>query len=123
MVCVKWFRLLLPLGFACLLLGQLREGNFDIRFEPEAKLQTAAPIPYRITVRDDRSQPVVQADVTLRIETTDHQNVQTFKAPMLDPGMYRAKPVFSRSGQWNVTVDVKRNNGLSSRTITYTVPD
>jgi uncharacterized GH25 family protein len=111
------------LGCAVLLLGQLQPGNYDIRFEPTAKLQSGAPIPYRIVVKDDLGKPLPHAEVTLRIETPDHHDPQAFRAPMTDPGVYTAKPQFPHSGQWNVTVHVTRLDRESEREITYTVPD
>jgi hypothetical protein len=115
--------LVLAICLAASAFAQTREGNFDIRFEPTAKLQTEAPIPYQITVKDDLGKPVVQAQVTLQIETTDHKNVKVFKAPAVDQGVYLAKPVFPHSGQWNVYVEVHRNGAMSARTIEYSVPD
>lgn len=114
---------LVLLGCAILLPAQLTPANFDIRFEPNAKLQTQAPIPFRITINDDRSKPVVQAKVTLLIERPDHTQNVTYKAPMISPGVYLAKAVFPGSGQWNVTVQVEQSNRESARTSTYTVPD
>lgn len=102
---------------------QLAPADFDIRFEPDAKLQTAAPIPYRIEVEDALGKPVAEAKVTLLIERPDHTAPVTFKASMLNAGIYMAKPVFPASGQWNVTVHILRNNRESARTNTYTVPD
>ena len=118
-----FFPVLAALTFAALLPAQLEPANFDIRFEPDAKLQTGTPVPYHITVQDALGKPVVQAIVTLMIEHPDHTDSVTYKAPMLNSGMYVAKPVFPSSGQWNVTVDVQRANRESARTNTYTVPD
>jgi hypothetical protein len=114
---------ILAVGLAGLLSAQLENANFDIRFEPDAKLQTGAPIPYRITIKDDLGKPVPRAEVSLQIETPDHKDVQIYKAPMLDAGMYLAKPVFPHAGQWSVTVNAHRREQVSSRTIEYTVPD
>lgn len=103
--------------------AQTREGNWDIRFEPTAKLQSQAPIPYQITVKDSRGKPVIEAQVTLQIETTDHQDTKVYKAPAINPGVYIAKPEFPHAGQWNVYVEVRRNGAMSARTIEYSVPD
>jgi hypothetical protein len=115
--------LALILCAAASLLSQTREGDFDIRFEPTAKLQTQAPIPYQITVRDALGKPVVQARVTLQIETTDHRDVKVYKAPEIDRGVYMAKPMFPHSGQWNVYVEVRRSDQMSARAIEYSIPD
>ena len=99
-----------------------REGNFTIRFEPTAILQTGAQIPFQITVTDDLRKPVVEAKVTLQIETADGKNVQVFKAPSIGSGQYLSKPVFPQPGQWNISVDVQRNGDESRRTVEFTVP-
>ncbi len=102
---------------------ELQPANWDIYFEPIATLQTGAQIPFQITVHDPLHKPVIEAKVTLQIETADHQKSQTFKAPAVDQGVYLAKPVFSKSGQWNVSVDVHRNDREGGRTIQYNVPN
>lgn len=107
-----------------------RPGNFTIRFEPTADLQTGAPIPFQITVTDADRKPLLNARVTLQIETTNHTHVKLLKAPAVDtrgnPGVYVAKPVFEVPGEWNVYVEVHRQNGrwdeMSARTIQYNVP-
>jgi hypothetical protein len=106
-----------------LLLAQLAPANFDIRFEPDAKLQTGAQIPYLIHIDTALGKPVRGAKVTLLIETPDHKEPANFKAPMLDAGVYEAKPVFPHSGQWDVTVHATYDERESARTITYSVPD
>jgi hypothetical protein len=119
--------LLLGLGVA---FAQTREGNFHIRFEPTAVLQTGAPIPFQITVADADHKPLPDAKVTLQIETANHTHVQVFPAPAADPranpGVYVAKPVFEVPGEWNVYVEVRRQNGrweeVTARTIQFTVP-
>lgn len=113
-----------------LVFAQEREGNFHIRFEPTADLQTGAPIPFRITVNDADHKPLINAKVTLQIETMDHTHVKVFGAPAedtrADPGIYISKPVFDAAGEWSVYVEVHRQNGrwdeMSARTIQYTVP-
>ena len=102
--------------------AQERPGNFDIRFEPTAMLQTGADIPFQITVRDALHKPLVDAKVTLQIETAQHDHVQVFKAPAIDRGVYMAKPVFSEAGTWSVLVQVHRADQESSRTIEFNVP-
>ena len=103
------------------LLAAGREGNFTIRFEPKAMLQTQAQIPFEITVTNPLRQPVREAKVTLQIETKDHQNVTIFKAPEVTPGVYLAKPVFPEAGEWSVYVEVHRNDQFTARTLEYTV--
>jgi len=114
-----------------LLFAQEREGNFSIRFEPTATLQTGAPIPFQITVQDAGHKPLADAKVTLQIETTNHTHVKVFPAPAVDPrgspGVYIAKPVFDAAGEWNVYVEVRRQNGqweeMSARSIQFSVPE
>lgn len=114
---------------ACVLLlstagwAQLQPGNFDIRLNTDAKLQTGAQIPFRIAVVDSLGKPVDQAKVVVTIEHPDHTKVATFKAPMLDHGLYLAKPEFPEAGQWNMIVHVERDHRESARTNTYTIPD
>ncbi len=102
---------------------QRREGNFVIRFEPKAVLQTGAAIPFQIDVTDDLHKPLIQAKVTLQIETAEHTGVKVFDAPAVSPGVYIAKPVFPDAGQWNVYVEVTRGGAVSARTIQFYVPE
>jgi hypothetical protein len=103
--------------------GEEHNGNFIIRFEPKAVLQTDAPIPFQIEATDDLHKPLIQAKVTLQIETPEHTDVKIFNAPMTNPGVYIAKPNFPHAGQWNVYVEVHRANEMSARTIQYYVPE
>ncbi len=98
-----------------------REGDFSIRFEPMAILQTGAPIPFHIKVQDARHQPVTDAKVTLQIETAEHKQVEKFKAVSIGEGVYTAKPVFSDPGEWLVFVEVHLNDQVSGRTISFIV--
>jgi hypothetical protein len=102
---------------------QMQEGNFDVRFEPVAKLQTGAQIPIQITVKDGRRQPVSEAKVTLQIETGDHQKSKVFRAPATETGVYLAKPVFPSPGEWTVNVEVRKNDAMTSKTEQYSVPE
>jgi hypothetical protein len=112
---------------ACLLLaaGLLasaeREGDFTIRFEPKAILQTGVAVPFEINVTDPRRKPVTQADVKLYIETADGRNRKSFPAPTTTPGVYLAKPVFSEAGDWKIDVEVRRNDQFSSRSLQFNV--
>jgi hypothetical protein len=114
---------LLLLGAGLMFAQEPREGNFIIRFEPKAVLQTEAPIPFQVDVTNDLHKPLTQAKVTLQIETAEHMNVKVFDAPAVGPGVYIAKPVFPETGQWNVYVEVKRGDAISARTIQFYVPE
>lgn len=98
-----------------------REGNFGIRFEPMVVLQSGVAIPFHIKVDDSRHQPLNDAKVTMQIETSDHTEVQTFKATGIGAGIYSAKPVFPEAGEWLVLVDVRRDDEVSGRTIKFEV--
>ena len=110
---------------SALLVGQQgpeKDGNFDIRFEPTAVLQAQAPIPFQIAVKDGLKKPLVGATVILQIELLDHTRVKVYKTSSLDPGIYIAQPVFPVPGEWNVYVEVRRDNQMSARTIQFSVP-
>jgi hypothetical protein len=111
------------LGAGLVLAQEPREGNFIIRFEPKAVLQTEAPIPFQVDVSNALHKPLIQAKVTLQIETAEHMNVKVFDARAVSPGVYIAKPVFPDAGQWNVYVEVKRGDATSARTIQFYVPE
>lgn len=100
-----------------------REGNFNIRFEPTAILQAGVDVPFQITVTDALHKPLIQAKVTLQIETLNHTHVKVYPAPAINQGVYMAKPIFPESGEWNVYVEVHRDNQMSARTIQFTVSD
>jgi uncharacterized GH25 family protein len=108
---------------AGLMQAQLRNGNFTIRFEPTAALQTNAEIPFEIRVTDDLRKPLQNATVSLQIETQDqHMQVKVFKAVQVQPGVYVAKPTFPEAGRWSVYVEVRRDNAMAARTIDYLIP-
>ena len=109
--------------------ADMREGNFNIRIEPTANLQTGAQIPFSIQVSDALHKPLPSAKVTLQIEKVvpetekdQDKHVKVYPAPALDPGTYIAKPVFPEAGQWNLYVEVRRADQLSSRTIQFNIP-
>ncbi len=106
---------------AGLLASAEREGNFKIRFEPKAILQTGVTIPFEISVTDSHRQPVTEAKVKLYIETADGQDRMPFPAPGTTAGVYLAKPVFPRAGDWTVDVEVRRNDQFSTRSLTFNV--
>lgn len=113
----------LTLTAGLVLAQEQHEGNFIIRFEPKAVLQTQAVIPFEIDVKDDLHNALIQAKVTLQIETTEHTDVKVFEARAVSPGVYIAKPLFPVAGQWNVYVEVRRDSAISARTIQYYVPE
>jgi hypothetical protein len=100
-----------------------REGNFDIRFEPTAKLQTDVQIPFEIHVNDALHKPLSSATVTLQIELPDRTRAQVFRCPATGAGVYLGKPIFPMAGEWNVYVEVRRSDEMSARTIPFDVPE
>ena len=104
-----------------LLTAQEREGNFDIRFEPTAQLQTGTRIPFQIRVKDSLNKPLTGAKVTLQIETAEHADTKIYPAPATEPGIYIAKPEFPVAGQWNVYVEVHWEGAMTARTIEFDV--
>ena len=115
--------LLCALGLLLAQDGPEREGNFDIRFEPTAKLQTGVQVPFQIRVNDARAKPLPDARVTFQIEMSDHDRLKVFPATATSPGIYIAKPVFPVAGEWTVYVEVRRDNQMTSRTLSFTVAD
>lgn len=101
----------------------VHNGNFDIRFEPTAVLQSNAQIPFEIHVTDPNHHSVTGAKVEMQIEMTDHTRAQTFKAPSISPGLYMAKPTFPVAGHWNVEVIVHRADQESDTTLDFNIPD
>jgi len=110
--------LLLVAGLA---ISHERDGNYTIRFEPMAVLQSGAPIPFHIKVEDARHLPLPDAKVTLQIETAEHKQVQVFKAAAIGAGIYSAKPQFPEPGEWLVLVEVHRDDEVGARTISFVV--
>lgn len=70
---------------------------------------------------DPRHKPVEHAQVTLEIKDRDNMNLRDFRSIMAAPGVYVAKPTFSDSGEWSVSVTVRRDQDITSRTIQFTV--
>lgn len=103
--------------------AQDRDGDFTIRFEPTAKLQSNTEVPFQISVIDSRHKPVEHANVLLQIKDKDSMNVRDFKAIMTAPGMYLAKPSFSAAGEWSVYVEVRRDGLMTARTISFVVTE
>ncbi|HSU32676.1 MAG TPA: FixH family protein [Bryobacteraceae bacterium] len=112
---------------ASLLFAQLREGNFSIRFEPTAVMQSKVQVPFEIRVMDANSRPLTYANVDLEIARADGSHSAKFKAVAEDtiklPGVYTAKPVFPEGGPWNVTARAERHNLESNRTIQFNVQE
>jgi YtkA-like len=100
-----------------------REGDFKIRFEPTAKLQTGVEVPFEIHMNDALHKPLIDASVTLQIEMPDHTHRNVFRASAVAPGVYIAKPIFPVPGEWNVSVEAHRNGEMSARTIQFNVPE
>jgi hypothetical protein len=117
---VKWIAAALcSIGLLC---AQEGEGNFRIQIEPSAVLQTGVQIPVQIIVKDDRQKPLVQATVTLQVETLDHNRMHVYPAPATNLGTYLAKPVFPEAGEWSIYVEVHRGGKMTARTTQVSVP-
>ncbi len=101
---------------------QLRNANFDIFFEPTAVLQSGTEIRFDITVKDALHNPVHGAQVTLQVETPEHEHTKVYRATEMQPGLYMAKPVFPEKGRWEVYVEARRDDEMSARTTEYYVP-
>jgi len=102
---------------------QMQEGNYKIRFEPTAKLQTGTRVPFEVTVTDDRQQPLVDAKVLLTCTELQSGTEFETEARATTPGVYIAKPEFPKTGTWRIRVLVTRNDKRSSRVIQFTVPE
>jgi nitrogen fixation protein FixH len=112
--------------FICLLgftiAADEKEGNFTIRFEPTAKLQTNVQVPFEIRVMDDRQKPLQRNDsVELSFAPQNQENGKTVKAWFVQPGLFIAKPVFPADGQWVITVIARREDRVTRRTIMFAV--
>jgi len=102
----------------------VKEGNFTIRFEPAAKLQTNVEVPFDVRITDDRNNPLQRnARVDLAIAPENKATVKTVKAWFVRPGVFIAKPVFPSDGQWVVTVTARINDRVTTRAITFTVTE
>src|SRR5690349_16144289 len=107
---------------AGLLTAADREGNFKIRFEPTAKLQTGVEVPFEVHVDDALSEPLQgDADIQLAIARPGQTPEASVKAWFVRPGVYSAKPQFPGDGQWAVTVTARRTNEATQRTINFIV--
>jgi hypothetical protein len=109
--------------FASLLVAQPQEGNYKIRFEPTAKLQTGTRVPIEVTVTDDLLKPLINAKVLLTCtEVTGGAEFEA-EAKATTPGTYVAKAVFPKTGTWSIRALVTRNDKRSSRVIQFTVAE
>jgi hypothetical protein len=116
--------LFLFLALAAFVFGQGTEGNYKIRFEPTAKLQTGTAIPFTIKVADSRLQPLSAAKVHMTCRLSDDTSTETqVDGRLVTAGTYVAKPVFPKAGTWDVLVEVTWNVKTSSRTIQYNVTE
>lgn len=103
--------------------AQERDGNFNIRFEPTARMQSRIDVPFQIKVIDPRQKPVEHAAVTLQIKDRDNMNVKVYRTTMTAPGIYVASPSFVAAGEWSVYVEVRRDGEMTARTIQFTVSE
>jgi hypothetical protein len=104
-----------------LLFADDREGNFEIRFEPTAKLQTNVDVPFEIYVKDGRKQLLPDAKVEVTISLKDGSQPAKLPARAITPGLYIVKPNFPVPGTWDVEVIVRRNDQTSRRTKEFSV--
>jgi hypothetical protein len=115
--------LILLMCAAGLAAAQNHEGNFIIRAEPTAALQAKVEVPFAIHVMNDRHKPLLNATVTLQIETQQKTQVSVYKGSATDPGIYVVKPIFPSAGDWSVYVEVHQGERTSARTIDVHVPE
>lgn len=117
-------KLLFALLFAVgLVLAQDPPANFRIRFEPTAKLQTGVQVPFEIHILDAHDQPVREAKVLLVCtQTEDDAGIRT-EGKAISPGVYVAKPVFPKTGAWNVQVRARREGRESTRVAQFNVAE
>jgi len=112
------------LFIAGLLIAADREGNFKIRFEPTAKVQTQVEVPFDVHVEDALGKPLpMNADVQLAIALPGRTPEASVKAWGVGPGEFIAKPQFPSDGQWAVTVTARRGDEVTQRTINFIVAD
>lgn len=117
-------RLLLALLIAVgLLFGQDPPANFRIRFEPTAKLQTGTQVPFEIRILDAHDQPVREAKVLLVCtQSADDAGIKV-EGKAVSPGVYIAKPVFPKTGTWNIQVSARREGRESTRLAQFNVAE
>ncbi len=117
-------KLLLALLFAAgLVLGQDPPANFRIRFEPTAKLQTGVQVPFEIHILDAHDQPVREAKVLLVCTQTEDDPGIRAEGKAISPGVYVAKPVFTKTGAWSVEVRARREGRESTRVAQFNIAE
>ena len=115
--------LLALLVTAVLVLAQDSPANFRIRFEPTAKLQTGVQVPFEIHILDAHDQPVREAKVLLVCTQSENDTGVKVEGKAISPGVYIAKPVFPKTGTWNVQVSARREGRESTRVSQYNVAE
>lgn len=118
-------RLVLSL-LSCLLFSSLvakaeREGNFKIRFEPTALLQTGVEVPFEVKVWDVRQQPATDVRVIVAISRPNEERSLKSDALRVGTGVYVAKPMFPSAGQWNVEVRVRKDDTVTTKVMSFNV--
>jgi hypothetical protein len=116
---------LLP-GFlvaAALLFAQDPPANFRIRFEPTAKLQTGVQVPFEIHILDAHDQPVREAKVLFVCSQSEADAGIKSEGKAVSPGVYVAKPIFPKTGTWNIQVSARREGRESTRVAQFNVAE
>jgi YtkA-like len=117
-------KLLLAILFvAGLVLAQDPPANFRIRFEPTAKLQTGVQVPFEINILDAHDQPVREAKVLLICTQSENDPGISAEGKAVSPGVYIAKPVFPKTGTWNVQVRARREGRESNRVAQFNIAE
>ncbi len=117
-------KLLLALFVAAgLVIAQDPPANFRIRFEPTAKLQTGVQVPFEIHILDAHDQPVREAKVLLVCTQSEGDPGIRTEAKATTPGVYLAKPVFPKTGTWNIEVRARREGRESTRLAQFNVAE
>jgi len=117
-------KLILALFVAAgLLLAQDPPANFRIRFEPTAKLQTGVQVPFEIHILDAHDQPVREAKVLLVCTQSEDDPGFSAEGKAITPGVYIAKPVFPKTGTWNVQVRARREGRESTRVTQFNIAE
>lgn len=117
-------KLLLALFFAAgLVLAQDPPANFRIRFEPTAKLQTGVQVPFEIHILDAHDQPVREAKVLLVCTQSEGDPGISTEGKAISPGLYVAKPIFPKTGTWNVQVRARREGRESNRVVQFNIAE
>lgn len=117
-------KLLVALVLAAgLVFAQDPPANFRIRFEPTAKLQTGVEVPFEIHILDAHDQPVREAKVLLVCTQSEDDPGIRVDGKAISPGVYVAKPVFPKTGAWNVQVRARREGRESTRVVLFNIAE